>query len=691
MEKIEVLKKRGWVAPSLAFFDSMPMEKVKEVLGSVCDDWGLEDFEDLRVESKRQKLFVDAEDREAIKEPSSSFKDVGWRPGEGHQDLRKSAEGVALEKVRNVLPRMIWPTRYHRRLRHCKDEGQRQKLEEDERDRQIGKLVDLLKGTGLLVGEEDRPAGPAGAWAIKRHALGRRANTLRIHVRLGERMKEYVYRTHGRDWFRNVAEIMDYIAGRLEEPCGKTIPNSIHSTIKFLEMSAELPVDKRMGSDQTLENFINEVNRSQFWAAKPRVSANRWPLAVVICWEYVVMDKAQYSYIRLYAWFKLVKLWGMLRWSDTTGIPAESLKFEGSAGLVGEVVRSKTSGLGRRVEVQHFYVATDSWLLAEGWLKTGFRLFKDLGEKARNSRRDFMMARPTAALDGFKSTMVNYGDAMSMTRALLWELKAPRPGGTKLINIFEEQEAIGFWSEHSERVTMSSWAAALGVKQEVIKRWGRWRPSVDEEYVKTTRVLVSQAQQQVAETLKESGMIKDLLGEDEIMADLKKRMLERGVTEERARSQLKRLRFQLEAYRLEQEGCLSARAQRLQAESPTEIAVEDVDLEELELTSQEAMTTYGLGTYVMSIVGRSKKRTLHVIGGCYRTPGVDYRDFVVVGSERPKLQDGEKLCAVCFSAKEKSAMEAHVEEPEDLEDSASSSSELLSSDPDEEVSDDSPR
>ena len=192
-----------------------------------------------------------------------------------HRDLKRSPEGVALDQVRSVLPRMIWPTRFYRRLRHCKEEGQRQKLEEDERDRQIGKLVVLLKKIGLIEDGDDRPAGPSGAWAVKRHALGRRANTLRIHVRLGERMGEYAMRTHGVEWFRNVAEIMDYVAGRLEEPCGKTVPNSIYSTVKFLELSAELPVQRRMGSDQALENFINEVNRSQFWAAKPRISANK--------------------------------------------------------------------------------------------------------------------------------------------------------------------------------------------------------------------------------------------------------------------------------------------------------------------------------------------------------------------------------------------------------------------------------
>ena len=100
------------------------------------------------------------------------------------------------------------------------------------------------------------------------------------------------------------------------------------------------------------------------------------------------------------------------------------------------------------------------------------------------------------------------------------------------------------------------------------------------------------------------------------MEDLRKRLLEGAVPEDRVRSQIKRPRFQLEAYRMEQEGCVSARERR-QEESPAEIAARDVDLEELDLTE------------------RGKKRTLHVIGGCYC-------EFVVVGNVRPQPPSGRR-------------------------------------------------
>ena len=76
-------------------------------------------------------------------------------------------------------------------------------------------------------------------------------------------------------------------------------------------------------------------------------------------------------------------------------------------------MRSKTSGVGRRVEVQSFYVSEKAWLLAENWLRDGFEIFEKFGKEARMEKRDFMMARPNGGLNGFRPSMVTYSDAMA--------------------------------------------------------------------------------------------------------------------------------------------------------------------------------------------------------------------------------------------------------------------------------------
>ena len=270
-----------------------------------------------------------------------------------------------------------------------------------------------------------------------------------------------------------------------------------------------------------------------------------------------------------------------------------------------------------------------------------------------------------------------------MSRALLRELKAPMKRNGELESLIVSDEVGGFWSEHSERVTMASWAAAVGVKQEVVERWGRWRPSVDEEYVKTTKLLVCQALDEVAKKVRERGLSPDLVGDEEVLRSLEERMTGRKVAPDVVRRQSRRLRFQQKLFR---EGMIGAadkgvgrgRRNPEAGTSPVDSPKEMFDLEEWEVERTDPVVQVGRGTYVMSVVGRSKRRTLHVVGGCYRVPGIDYKDFVVIGDTRPELEGGERACGTCFGAKDKVVSEA-----EQIPSSESSSSDFVSSDPDE--------
>ena len=678
-EGVETLKRTGW-SSALAFFHGMELEDMKRTLGSACASWELEDFEDLRREAKKQRLALDLEENAALKNPVAAQKDASWIPRTGHADLSRRTEGIELVKARVMLPRMIWPNRLARRLGHAKEDDQRARMEEDERTRQINRLVDLLKKAGLIEGRAEKE-GLSNAWLTRRRAMGRRANTLRAHVRLGEKMREFNGGSLGQKWFEDVSQVMDYIAGRLEEPCGKSIPASIFAALKFIEASAELPMVKRLSEDPILINFMAEISKSGWWVSRIRTSANRLVLGIILCWEFQVVELSVPGYIRLYAWFKLVKLWSMMRWSDTQGVPPARMLWSKEFGLIGDIVRSKTTGAGRRVEVQQFYVSNGAFLLGPHWLEVGFELFEKFGKEAKNDRRDFMMPRPNKALDGFRGSMVGYSDAMSMSRALLRELKAPMKEGGAMEELVIEDEVGGFWSEHSERVTMASWSGALGIKQEVIKRWGRWKPSVDEEYVKTTKLLVGKAQDEVANRIK-AELGKDLVGDEDVLQSLEKRLRERSVPEDKIRRQMKRLRFPQKLRREAMPGSVDLMKPGGKADeevtSPADSVREELDLEELEVNLPDTTLEIGVGTYVLSVVGRSKKRTLHQVGGCYRIPGVDYRDYVVVGDVRPELCTGERLCGTCFGRADKIVSEAEMVPSDE-----SSSTELMTSDPDE--------
>ena len=90
--------------------------------------------------------------------------------------------------------------------------------------------------------------------------------------------------------FKEPTDVMEYVAQRLEEPCGKSVPGSIWSTVRFLEESAEVPEAERISKDGSLKNFFAEVSRHPSWAeSNPRSSAKVLCLSAVLAWEKVVV------------------------------------------------------------------------------------------------------------------------------------------------------------------------------------------------------------------------------------------------------------------------------------------------------------------------------------------------------------------------------------------------------------------
>ena len=82
----------------------------------------------------------------------------------------------------------------------------------------------------------------------------------------------------------------------------------------------------------------------------------------------------------------------------------------------------------------------------------------------------------------------------------------------------------------------------------------------------------------------------------------------------------------------------------------------DADIEDLELGEEEevsdvedaAVVKVPLGHYVISVVGRSKRKMLHRVGECFRRPGEHYAVFEHVGSEPPDPSRFHRACMVCF-------------------------------------------
>ena len=163
-------------------------------------------------------------------------------------------------------------------------------------------------------------------------------------------------------------------------------------------------------------------------------------------------------------------------------------------GLVADITQSKTTGPGKAVA--RISVWRGAWLVEKHWLQSGFSLWLEMAEKAGLEERDYFLALPTKDLGGIVNRVARYTEAVGMTQAICSELRDLK--GEKLLD-----EGVGaLWTEHSERATARSWAAVAGIDAEVKKKLGRWKASVDEDYERTTRTQVEQAQRKMAAFVK---------------------------------------------------------------------------------------------------------------------------------------------------------------------------------------------
>ena len=98
---------------------------------------------------------------------------------------------------------------------------------------------------------------------------------------------------------------------------------------------------------------------------------------------------------------------------------------------------------------------------------------------------------------------------------------------------------------------------------------------------------------------------------------------------------------------------------------------EEKDLDE-EISDAEPadVVQVPLGHYVISVVGRSKRKMLHRVGECFRKPGEHYSTFEWIGAEPPAADRFHRACMVCFPK---------GGEPVDLSDDSQSGEEDLTS------------
>ncbi|CAJ1348464.1 unnamed protein product, partial [Effrenium voratum] len=375
----------GWTTARLATLDDLPKRGLRELLEKA---FGREATAEELEEIFRREMVAEVVDLEAP----------------------PSRKGKA--------PLARWPCRLSRLVGRAGDNMDlRDRAERSERTRWTVMLKRIIVESELPAAEGWNADPDGTAW--HRIGKGRRSTTLRKHVKTWRHVATWLYSTFNVPWPRTIGQFIEYVMHRVAEPCGKSIPTSLMKTLMFIEVAGEVPE-----------------------------KAVQIPVEIIMAMERYVMTEGVPRYPRAYAWFRLVKLWGALRFSDTQGMPFGKLEMSGR-GLRGVLERTKTTGAGKKVEIQHVFISVEAWLEEPRWLGVGYQLWKTMSEEAGLFNRDFLLALPNCEGTGIIGAMGKYYHASQMSQALLGEL-------------------------------VMSWAASLGVDDYVAKQLGRWQPSTDQ-------------------------------------------------------------------------------------------------------------------------------------------------------------------------------------------------------------------
>ena len=318
-----------------------------------------------------------------------------------------------------IAPPLRWPTRRQRRLATAVTINERATVEQRERGRWVKELGAMIREAQLpLAQRAQRSLDPEAAF--RRYGRGRRASTLRTRIREWRRLRDWMQKVHKRPWPTSAEQVVDLLEERALEPCGRTCFTSCLTAVIFAEAAGEVPLNLRLSADPVLLNAVEdlELEAASLANTSRRQAPPTLPI-IVLALELHVLSDTEPSYSRAFAWYRLLRFWGTLRFDDTMGIAPASIVIS-SRGLSATIDRTKTTGPGKRVEHMDFSVSAGCYLVDAAWLTAGYELWKTLGYE-----RDYLLAPPTKDMEGLVRRPASYADSSACSRALLSSL--PRP------------------------------------------------------------------------------------------------------------------------------------------------------------------------------------------------------------------------------------------------------------------------
>lgn len=359
-------------------------------------------------------------------------------------------------------------------------------------------------------------------WKILRGALGdTRMGTMKVYWRVWKSFITWLKMKRQMEWPLTHLMIVEYLHEAVHEPCARSHPQSLIQALAWMERAGGVKPADQLAKEPLLLRTVDFVIGKLSLGADPAKQAPRLPILLLASMECFVCNKWMPQYLRYRAFTILFKVWGTLRQDDIQHLSPGRLRMTSEA-VVGELMRSKTTGATKRVKEVPLLVSASASITGMPWLQVGMKLISDF----QLLERKYML--PTKGKP-FGDRMARYAAASAATKAVTELLQRPRavsrsassttPTSEVLWDFTQNElpllplELIDFWTEHSPRACMPSWAGLLGVEKSVRDLLGRWSPTGSEDYTRTYRLMVKKMQTDIIKAIRAGD---DRLQEDDI-------------------------------------------------------------------------------------------------------------------------------------------------------------------------------
>eukprot|EP00435_Cladocopium_sp_Y103_P019650 s5608_g4.t1 len=332
------------------------------------------------------------------------------------------------------------------------------------------------------------------------HLFGtRRCNTLKNRYKAWRPFAVWLELHRARKFPLSLRDVIDYIQHRVDEGCGKTIPEGFHTALTLIEQLGRVPEGERLSNEELWKAHVKSWTSELAADSPPTKPAEMYTVAMLLSLELRVADETHTIFSRALAWVVLVMVWGSMRCDDMqAAIPHRTTLS--NFGLRMVLGRTKTSGPDKVQKEVSVHVYRTASLSGEDWLGIGYRLWD---ADPFDYRRDYFVMEPAKDWNSVKRKYVSPSDLSSLIKKLLSELGVPRriiggwdaSGGILLLPDGLENHFTG----HSPRNFMTSVAAAIGFHRDQRAYLGRWAMGMvaSEEYVRTARQVVFTIQKPV--------------------------------------------------------------------------------------------------------------------------------------------------------------------------------------------------